>query len=359
MAMINCPQRIGKYEFIDIIGVGSFGSVYKAMNMENRQILAVKTIAKEKILNEEEKDQLQREIDTMSVLKHENIVSLLDYFEDTNYCHIVMEYCHGGTVFSFFQDGHKLREDQACSIFTQLVRAISYCHKRGVAHRDLKPHNILFTNFPNIKITDFGLCAYTNSGKMKTFCGSPCYASPECLQHLEYDGILSDLWSLGVILYELVTAHHPWNIENQNMMIQSILKANFSIPKTISHPITEIIFGLMKVRPRERLSIDKILESPWIMHGKGRKEPCPLPKLSQKLESVEEMIKRIPRKRMMSDMALNPIIPAQFRNETEKNDEKCFKLSKTRSPSQIFKSSPNFSLSSSLMKKKEIYIVQI
>ena len=126
-----------------------------------------------------------------------------------------------GELFDYIVDHDKLDEPTAAIVFQQIVDAIAYCHSFGVAHRDLKPENVLIIKFPHVKIADFGLCGYISAQQMmKTFCGSPCYCSPECLSKLDYDGRKSDIWSLGVLLYTMVTGQIPWNIMNTKMIIK-------------------------------------------------------------------------------------------------------------------------------------------
>jgi serine/threonine protein kinase len=159
----------------------------------------------------------------------------------------------------------QLEEPCAALIFKQLVGAIAYCHMRGVAHRDLKPENILFTEFPMIKLSDFGLCGYLMpEAKLQTFCGSPCYFAPEILIGGPYDGARADIWSLGVVLFVMVTASLPWNPDNEMRMQQQILKGDYRIPPFVSRECQDLIRGLIRVEPMDRLPLAKILAHPWL-----------------------------------------------------------------------------------------------
>ena len=202
--MLSLPSVVGDYELTQIVGDGAFAVVYKASHQTSNTVFAVKVIPKEMMKEQSDKERLQREIDTMAHLEHPNIVQLHDFFSDEKNYYLVMDYCAGGTLFDYVQTSPKMKEGQAASIFQQICSAIAFCHSKGVAHRDLKPLNVLITTFPNIKVCDFGLCQYFDgqNARMKTSCGSPFYAAPECLQGKMYDGQLSDTWSLGVILYE-------------------------------------------------------------------------------------------------------------------------------------------------------------
>ncbi|KAH0789339.1 CAMK family protein kinase [Histomonas meleagridis] len=201
----------------------------------------------------------------MAYLRHDNIVALYDFFwDDTNF-YLVIDYCPGGELFDYIVEHDKLTEPESAYVFQQIVSAIAYCHKSGVAHRDLKPENILITKFPHIKVSDFGLCGFISEQQMmKTFCGSPCYCSPECLCRVQYDGRKSDIWSLGVILYAMVTGEHPWNVSNTSIMLRQILKGLYTIPSYVSSDCRELIGQMMRVNPQERASIEDVLKHPWL-----------------------------------------------------------------------------------------------
>ena len=222
----------------------------------------------------------------MAYLKYDNLVSLSDFFWDEINFYLVIDFCPGGELFDYIVANGKLTEPIAALIFQQIVGAVAYCHSFGVAHRDLKPENILISEFPKIKVTDFGLCGYMNEEKlMQTFCGSPCYCAPECLNRLQYNGRLSDIWSLGVILYSMVTGEHPWTVSNPPLMIRQIIKAEYIIPPYLSNECQNLIRSLMQLRPKQRISLDKVLSHPW-MKFKEWALVSPPPNLDAALSSL-------------------------------------------------------------------------
>lgn len=260
--LINTKRH--EYLLLEIVGEGSFGKVFKAQNTANNTYSAIKVIKKSAVTNFRDAAQLQKEVDATAILRHRNIVSLLDFFEDYQFYYIVLEYCQGGTLMDYLNKG-KIKEETASIIFSQIVVALDYCHRHGVAHRDLKPENIMFTTFPNLKVSDFGLCGCIKEDKkMRTFCGSPCYAAPECLLMQEYDGKLCDVWSLGVILFEMLTGERPWCHHNVPKMIQQITNGEYRIPNFVSSQASFLIKQMMIVRPRQRIKISAILEHPWV-----------------------------------------------------------------------------------------------
>lgn len=265
---VKVPSTLGAYSVEACIGAGAFSSVYKVSRDD--KLFALKVISRNGISESGAKKRLESEIATMKKLSHSNLVRLVDNFEDRENFYLVMDYCPGGTLSEFIHSGPKIRETTAAIIFQQIVRAVQYCHLQGVAHRDLKPENILITRAPTIKITDFGLCGdLTGDQKMTTFCGTPCYAAPECLLKKKY-GIATDIWSLGVILFELVTGKYPWPVKNTPQMLKQILHGQYETPTDVSMQCCDLIRSMLRVNPSNRMTLDAILEHEWFRFaGKG------------------------------------------------------------------------------------------
>ena len=283
------PSHIKNYDIGDELGHGAFSHVCKAVNTQNNQNYAMKIFPKSNLTDEGDQERFQREINTMAYLRHDNLVALYDFFWDENNFYLVIDLCPGGELFDYIVDHDKLDEPTSALIFQQIVSAIAYCHSFGVAHRDLKPENVLIEKFPHVKVADFGLCGFISEQQMmKTFCGSPCYCSPECLCRIQYDGRKSDIWSLGVILYAMVTGEHPWNISNTSIMLRQILKGAYTVPSFVSAQCKDLICSMMKVNPQDRITIEKIIKHPWLkvaskaaVKGNVPQGPLQLPPLQQ------------------------------------------------------------------------------
>jgi serine/threonine protein kinase len=262
------PQQLKNYLFLEEIGAGGFAKVFKVMNLQNKRTYACKVLSKQCLRDQLNPQQFQREINTMAYLSHENLVKCYDLLWDENNFYQILDYCPGGSLFQYIASNGALSEPIASLIFQQIVSAVQYCHERGVAHRDLKPENILINRFPRIKVTDFGLCGFIAPTRlMKTFCGSPIYAAPECLSMVQYDGRKSDVWSLGVILYVLVTGQVPWEGSNTSKMIRQILVADYKVPQSISPQVRELITGILNADPNRRMRIETLLGHPWLKNG--------------------------------------------------------------------------------------------
>jgi serine/threonine protein kinase len=277
---------VNGYDIVSTLGSGSFGKVCRVLRRKDGALFAMKIVPKSNLGNEADWARFQREVDVMHGLKHPNIIQLHDFFENGDSFHLVIDLCNDGELTNYIIKNDKLTEPTAVTIFSQIVSAIGACHANGVAHRDLKPENILIAKFPTIKVADFGLCGFHSTGElMNTFCGSPAYAAPECLMRQEYDGTKSDLWSLGVILYVMVTGCHPWDITNTSTMIRQIMSAEFTVPASVSPACREMIRGLIQVNPDARTPVSQLARHAWFRlasqtKGLGRTGGPNLPSLA-------------------------------------------------------------------------------
>jgi serine/threonine protein kinase len=263
------PSRIKNYEICEELGYGSFSHVCRCTNLLDGGAFAMTIFPKTNLANPGDQERFQREINTMAYLKHENIIALYDFFWDDRNFYLLTDLANGGDLYSYLVRNTLVSEDLAVVVFRQIVEAIGYCHAHSVAHRDLKPENILITEFPHVKVADFGLCGFIREDRLlMTHCGSPCYCSPECLYKQQYDGRKSDVWSLGVLLYSLVTGQLPWNVTNVSFMLRQIAKGLFVVPSFVTASCKDLITSLINPNPDLRLTIDKILDHPWLNHNK-------------------------------------------------------------------------------------------
>lgn len=200
--------RVGKYELGKTIGEGSFAKVKVAKNVETGDVVAIKILDREQVLRHKMVEQLKREISTMKLIKHPNVIKIFEVMASKTKICIVIEFVDGGELFDKIAKHGRLREDEARRYFQQLINAVDYCHSRGVFHRDLKPENLLLDSHGVLKVSDFGLSALSQQlqgdGLLHTACGTPNYVAPEVLKDKGYDGTASDVWSCGVILYVLM-----------------------------------------------------------------------------------------------------------------------------------------------------------
>jgi serine/threonine protein kinase len=271
------PKEVKDYLITAELGHGSFSTVCKAFHRPSRRNYAIKILPISNLLEPQNTERLQREVNSMAHLRHENLVSLHDFFWDETNFYLVLDLCSGGALFDYIINHDKLSEPLSALIFRQVAEGIRYCHSMGVAHRDLKPENVLIDRFPHVKVSDFGLCGFVHpDAMMTTFCGSPLYCAPECLAKQKYSGPASDVWSLGVLLYSMVTGDRPWTSSNFAQLVNEIMMARYTLPDWLSENCRDLIGKMMRAMPEQRITIEEVLAHPWM--ELGQQGPA-LPKL--------------------------------------------------------------------------------
>lgn len=259
-----------RYELGKFLGQGTFAKVHHARNLKTGQSVAIKIIDKEKVLKVGMIDQIKREISVMRLVRHPNVVQLYEVMASKTKIYFVIEYIKGGELFNKVAKG-KLKEDAARKYFQQLISAVDFCHSRGVYHRDLKPENLLLDENGNLKVSDFGLSALSESkrqdGLLHTTCGTPAYVAPEVINRRGYDGAKADTWSCGVILYVLLAGYLPFNDSNLMEMYRKIGKAEFKYPNWFSPEVRKLLSKILDPNPKTRISIAKIMENSWFRKG--------------------------------------------------------------------------------------------
>ncbi|XP_048134257.1 CBL-interacting serine/threonine-protein kinase 6 [Rhodamnia argentea] len=256
----------GKYEMGRLLGHGTFAKVYHARNIQTGKSVAMKVVGKEKVMKVGMMEQIKREIAVMKMVKHPHIVELHEVMASKSKIYFAMEFVRGGELFNRISKG-RLREDAARMYFQQLISAIDFCHSRGVYHRDLKPENLLLDEDGNLKVTDFGLSAFTEhlrqDGLLHTTCGTPAYVAPEVIGKKGYDGAKADLWSCGVILYVLLAGYLPFQDDNIMAMYKKIYRGDFKCPPWFSSDARRLVTKLLDPNPSTRITIAKVMESSW------------------------------------------------------------------------------------------------
>jgi serine/threonine protein kinase len=183
-----------------------------------------------------------------------------------------MEYCAHGDLFTYVVEQGLLAEHEARSLFSQILHAVHFIHARGIAHRDLKPENIFLDESNNVKLGDFGLCHIVGHQTLLTTpCGSPLYAPPEVIGKEPYDGRIADVWSLGVLLFTMVTGTLPWSKSNQIALLKEISRGRIEIPTTLSPLPQEVLVGMLQRNPEQRSTVQQVIDSPWFTHSEKTK----------------------------------------------------------------------------------------
>ncbi|KAG2677139.1 hypothetical protein I3843_12G086900 [Carya illinoinensis] len=259
------------YTFGRELGRGQFGVTYLVIHKRTGEKFACKSIATRKLINRDDMDDVRREVQIMHHLTgHRNIVELKGAYEDRHSVNLVMELCAGGELFDrIIAKGH-YSERAAAGLFRQMVTVVQNCHSMGVMHRDLKPENFLFLNKDEdspLKATDFGLSVFYKPGDVfKDLVGSAYYVAPEVLRR-NY-GTEADIWSIGVILYILLSGVPPFWGENEQSIFDAILRGHIDFSSdpwpSISSSAKDLVKKMLQENPKERLSSLQVLHHPWM-----------------------------------------------------------------------------------------------
>lgn len=261
-------HRVGFYSVGRTIGRGSFSVVKIATHRITKSQVALKIVDKSRIPEEFVK-KMYREIAINKSLRHRHVLRFYQVMESANMVYTVLELAPNGDLFGFIEKHGKLHENEARRMFWQIVEGVDYCHRNGVVHRDLKPENILLDTNMNIKIADFGLGNfYAPDQTLSTFCGSLIYAAPEICEGREYHGPESDIWSLGMLLYVMVSGSAPFTEQCRPNMREEAFGSWFRVPFFVSMECEGFIRQMLVYDGKKRLTIPQIATHPWMLQDK-------------------------------------------------------------------------------------------
>ncbi|CAK71906.1 unnamed protein product (macronuclear) [Paramecium tetraurelia] len=246
-------NKLQYFQVLEQIGSGKFGKVYKCLLNQTKKLYAIKMIDKLKLKTKQMMHQLQREVAVQQMLKHQNILQFVEFFETkNNYC-LVLECATGGTLFQSLmkQQNRRYSEPAASNIIKQVACAIQQMQKLSIIHRDLKPENILWCD-GQIKISDFGW-SVQDKKERDTLCGTIDYLPPEMVYRQQYDNSI-DLWSLGVLTFELTTGRTPFQVQEG---------FNLQFPDYLSGDVKDLMRGLLTDKIN-RKPIEWVLNHVWL-----------------------------------------------------------------------------------------------
>lgn len=275
---VHREVRFGAYILGSTLGEGEFGKVKLGWRKDGKHPsqVAIKLIKRDTIMKDLESEiKIHREINLLRMLSHPNIVNMVEVMKLGKYIGIVLEYASGGELFDYILQHKYLKENVAKKLFAQLVSGVDYMHLKGLVHRDLKLENLLLDKHKNIIISDFGFVNSYNKDKndlMKTSCGSPCYAAPELvLTQSPYEGRKVDIWSLGVILYAMLSGYLPFDDDAENedgadivRLYHYICKTPLTFPEYVSPLARDLLRKIIVPDPRKRMNINDIRNHPWL-----------------------------------------------------------------------------------------------
>ena len=251
------------YKIICNIGKGSFSTVYKAQHKISQENIAIKVISLK--LLEKYKERILAELSIIKKLDHDNILSFKEIYQSTNNIYILSELCDG-TLTKIIKTFY-MSENEIHKVFKQIIQGIKYLYDNKIFHRDIKPDNILIKD-DKIKIADFGFAKEIDKYNlvMNTLCGSPLYMAPEIILNKPYD-INSDIWSLGIILYEMMYKKHPYNDVNSILKLINNFNSNISISfpnLNYSKELLSLVSNMLIQNPKNRMEWEILFEHEWL-----------------------------------------------------------------------------------------------
>ena len=256
MATRGRPE-VGDYWLQSTLGVGSTGKVKLAEHKETGKKVAMKIISKSTV--EEQPDlavKIRREISLMKLFDNPHLLRLVDVYESAQHLYIILEYAEHGELFDYMQE-RSLTIPEGMHFFRQIIYGLEFLHKHGICHRDLKPENILLDEHDTIKIADFGFARWMKVNTVDTACGSPHYASPEVIMGDRYDGMKSDIWSAGVILYTMLSGKLPFNDGSIRQLLLKVKSGEYRMPD-FPPEIQDLISRMLQVDPQKRITLSEI-----------------------------------------------------------------------------------------------------
>ncbi len=246
----NIPEHIGKYTILDILGRGAMGVVYKGFDPHIERTVAIKVIRKAAFDDDEIGEALgrfRREAQAAGRLVHPNIVTVYEYGEENDTAFIAMEYIEGHSLKELLASQTNFTLAEVVDILSQLLNGLSYAHTNGIVHRDIKPDNLIFTPDGTLKIMDFGVArlessSLTMAGSMM---GTPSYMAPEIFSGEEVDQ-RSDLFSAGIILYQLLTGHKPFSGSSMTTIMHQVVNVMPPKPSQLDSRLAAPLDGLIQ-----------------------------------------------------------------------------------------------------------------
>ena len=321
------PESI--YLKTKMLGSGAFGEVWLVHHRDLDRDFAMKIIKKRKNKKNDEREILN-EIEILKKLDHPKILKVVDFYSTLKRYYIITEYCHEGELFNEIIKVGKFDEGQAAFIINQILKAITYCHKMNIIHRDIKPENIMITNREKngclqVKLIDFGTAKMFEKGHQENkYVGSSYYMAPEVIRR-KYDE-KCDLWSIGVIMYILLTGRPPFDGNDDDEILENVKKGvydtySYPYPLLSSHS-KDLINKLLQYDPKKRISADQAIEHPWFKTAEFKKKDkvnTIAPELAREL--IHNMTK------YRSDNILKCAVIAYLVHHIT-NTEECFEASK-------------------------------
>lgn len=246
-----------------MLGKGAYARIYLGTHVVSGENVAVKVVDHAKA------HASKNEISALSELQHPNIVRLYAHANDNQHDYLLLEYVAGDDLGKRLESRGSLSEDEAKQLFKQLVDVMVYCHSKSIAHHDIKPQNLILDLSKKLKLIDFGLAVYQPNPQelCEVFSGSPLYMAVEVLNQLPYNPFVADIWSMGILLYELLCNELPWNATTLEELVEQVSFQEWKLPEDValSPQLVDLLQRLLVKDPTQRITLEEILIHPWMV----------------------------------------------------------------------------------------------
>ena len=258
---IKDPRELGK---------GGFGSVWKVIHKKTQKIYCIKIIKKQGIIEQKLEEQMNREIEIMYLLNHPHCLRLKNHFEDDENFYLIMPLATKGQLYKILRKAQKFDERTTAQILRETISALQYLHSFNppIIHRDIKPENLLLNENGRVLLADYGWSNFKKDEDVrKTFCGTPEYIAPEMLRKEAHDHRI-DIWSVGVLMFELLAGYSPFSAKSNNDLYYNIKKLRIHWPNDFPPIAKNLVLSILKLNPKERPSLEEILNHKWFQQTK-------------------------------------------------------------------------------------------
>lgn len=262
-----CGSSLEDYIIGKQIGQGAYATVAFGLHKETSKKVAIKIYEKYKLLDPQRRKSVRCEIRLMERLRHTNIVVFHEALDTPKQIYLVMDFVGGGSLHHFLKKrpGRKLEDQLAKRLFSQVCQGVKYLHDRHIVHRDIKLENLLLDENGTVKIIDFGFSTVVPPGKkLKIFCGTPSYMSPEIVARKEYSGFCADIWAQGILLYALLCGSFPFRGQNDRDLYRKIVRGVFHIPEFVLDGARNLLCRVLTTDMTRRPSIEEVIADVWL-----------------------------------------------------------------------------------------------
>lgn len=261
-ALVNdLPFTLRDYVFEEVIGHGSFSVVFKCRHIGNSLEFAAKCVSTEYESENHTVNVYRSEYSALSRLNHPNIIKLYDCFEERHHRFMILQLCSNGSLKDMIKPRRGMDKSLLLPFMKQLLEAVAFAHSQRVAHRDIKPPNVFIDPFERPVLADFGLSLVSEPGTLsEQYCGSFHYRSPESLRQHAHCPFKSDIWSLGVMFYEMACGSSPWPCHSRELLHGAIVSGDYHVPRYVDSRVADIIRKMMAIDPNARPMARDILK---------------------------------------------------------------------------------------------------